>query len=399
VNWEILEGDCREVLASLPERSVQTVVTSPPYFGLRDYGTGEWEGGGDGCDHKAPALGGGAAATSLGRRPGRDRLPETNAAWAESKREHRYGDECGKCGARRVDRQIGLEPSPDEYVAGLVAVFREVRRVLRDDGTVWLNLGSSYASGGERQTGRNDTDRETPGGRGGSFRGGPRTSLGRVAGDSDPSQSRQPKRAPAYGSDGTTLRDSPEPGSAYRDLCDGCRAATLSHRDRIAGNGQPPAPDERQPSPTARDSEPRDSEPTPLDASPPDARASTIPLSVEQPRGECSHCSNCGACLAVLRSSSRDARLCARKGQHTIGIENHESESRNQDTDASGMAWVNYTRRLKPKDLIPTPWMVAMALQADGWFLRCDVIWNKANPMPESVTDRPTKAHEYLFLL
>jgi DNA modification methylase len=76
MNWEILEGDCREVLASLPERSVQTCVTSPPYFGLRDYG---------------------------------------------------------------AEGQIGLEPSPDEYVAGLVAVFREVHRVLRDDGTVWLN--------------------------------------------------------------------------------------------------------------------------------------------------------------------------------------------------------------------------------------------------------------------
>jgi hypothetical protein len=63
------------------------------------------------------------------------------------------------------------------------------------------------------------------------------------------------------------------------------------------------------------------------------------------------------------------------------------------------MAWLNYTSRLKPKDMIPTPWMVAMALQADGWFLRSDIIWSKLNPMPESVTDRPTKAHEYLFLL
>lgn len=63
------------------------------------------------------------------------------------------------------------------------------------------------------------------------------------------------------------------------------------------------------------------------------------------------------------------------------------------------MPWLNYTTRLKPKDMVPIPWMVAMALQADGWWLRSDIIWSKPNPMPESVTDRPTKSHEYLFLL
>lgn len=63
------------------------------------------------------------------------------------------------------------------------------------------------------------------------------------------------------------------------------------------------------------------------------------------------------------------------------------------------MSWLNYTTRLKQKDMVPTPWMVAMALQADGWYLRSDIIWAKPNPMPESVTDRPTKAHEYVFLL
>lgn len=62
------------------------------------------------------------------------------------------------------------------------------------------------------------------------------------------------------------------------------------------------------------------------------------------------------------------------------------------------MAWLNYTT-LKPKDLVGIPWRVAFALQADGWWLRSDIIWAKPNPMPESVTDRPTKSHEYLFLL
>ena len=54
---------------------------------------------------------------------------------------------------------------------------------------------------------------------------------------------------------------------------------------------------------------------------------------------------------------------------------------------------------LKPKDLVGIPWRVAFALQADGWYLRSDIIWHKPNPMPESVTDRPTKSHEYMFLL
>ena len=79
----ILHGDCRDVLKTLPDASVHCCVTSPPYFGLRDYGMAE---------------------------------------------------------------QIGLEQTPDAFVAELVAVFREVRRVLRDDGTLWLNLGDSYAS-------------------------------------------------------------------------------------------------------------------------------------------------------------------------------------------------------------------------------------------------------------
>lgn len=73
------------------------------------------------------------------------------------------------------------------------------------------------------------------------------------------------------------------------------------------------------------------------------------------------------------------------------------SGTRNPGKDASGMACLNYTP--KPKDLVGVPWRVALALQADGWYLRRDIIWSKLNPMPESVTDRPSTAHEYLFLL
>jgi DNA modification methylase len=166
VSVRILLGDCREKLRELPDASVNCCVTSPPYFGLRDYG---------------------------------------------------------------CEGQMGLEPTPDEFAAGMAEVFREVRRVLRDDGTLWLNIGDSYANDGKW----------------GGHTGG--------------------KHAKAL------------------------------------------------------------------------------------------HCSPIG-----------------RQKKYT---------------------------GLKPKDLIGIPWRLAFALQVDGWYLRRDIIWHKLNPMPESVRDRPTTAHEYIFLL
>lgn len=168
-NWEILVGDVLDRLEELPAESVQTCVTSPPYWGLRDY---------------------------------------------------------------HVDGQIGSEASVDEFVEVMVRVFSQVRRVLRDDGTLWLNLGDSYNA----------------------YNGG--------AG----------------------------PGSSFQRKRSG----------------------ERPNLPTG------------------------------------------------------------------FGLR---------------------TKALKPKDLIGVPWRVALALQAYGWFLRSDIIWAKPNPMPESIRDRPTKAHEYVFLL
>jgi site-specific DNA-methyltransferase (adenine-specific) len=169
-NATLYLGDCLDVLSGLPSASVQCCVTSPPYFGLRDYGH---------------------------------------------------------------EDQIGLEPTPDEYVTKMVSVFREVRRVLRDDGTLWLNIGDSYNAAGRTSQG---------------------TRIGYKQGTN---------RASAEG-------------------VDNCRPS---------------------------------------------------------------------------------------------------------------VDW------LKPKDLIGIPWMLSFALRADGWYLRQDIIWHKPNPMPESVRDRCTKAHEYLFLL
>jgi len=211
-------GDALSVLRELPEESVQCCVTSPPYWGLRDYGTAEWEGGDSECPHR---VGGRVQDTKArgaivaGVRPGVD------------------ASRCLDCGALREDRQLGIEPTPEEYVAKMVEVFGDVRRVLRDDGTLWLNIGDSYNAyiGGA----------------------GPSSSLSRGA--------------------QTTARPSLPSGYGLRH-----------------------------------------------------------------------------------------------KG-------------------------------LKPKDLVGIPWRVAFALQADGWYLRSDIIWAKPAPMPESVRDRPTKAHEYLFLL
>ena len=119
-------GDCRAVMAEMPAESVHCVVTSPQYWGLRDYGTATWVGGTEGCPHRIPATG----ATQNKGNKNREGKP--------------FDVLCGRCGATRQDAQLGLEPTPEEYVANMVAVFREVRRVLRKDGTVWLNLGDSY---------------------------------------------------------------------------------------------------------------------------------------------------------------------------------------------------------------------------------------------------------------
>ncbi len=146
VDFRLYVGDVREVLATLPAGSVDCCVTSPPYWGLRDYQTGTWAGGDPDCDHKKggqPTWGAGSTGSStLASRSNND----------SHERETWTGGKCGKCGATRTDSQIGLEATPELFVAELVSVFREVRRVLADHGTLWLNLGDSYA------TQRNDND-------------------------------------------------------------------------------------------------------------------------------------------------------------------------------------------------------------------------------------------------
>lgn len=229
----ILQGDVRSCLKQLEDGSVQCVITSPPYWGLRDYGTATWEGGDPNCDHKHKT------ARNDGGRVNENGF-HGSATEDSDKGAMNYTGICPKCGARRIDSQIGLEPTPEAYVADLVEVFREVKRVLRNDGTLWLNLGDSYAT---TSTGNRGT------------------------------------KSALHGSDGQTY------------------AVTL---DRY--------------------------------------------------------------------TEAKTHRAAIPDG-------------------------------LKPKDLVGIPWMVAFALRADGWYLRSDIIWNKPNPMPESVTDRCTKSHEHIFML
>ena len=368
-------GDALEVLRELPDESVDCCVTSPPYWGLRDYGTGEWEGGDPDCEHRQQLGGEGKASAKQNTSVGTQALA--------------YRDTCGKCGATRVDRQLGLEETPDLYLSRMVEVFREVRRVLAKHGTCWVNMGSSYfsdpAKGGSGTfNGRN--------GRGEDYARGKRAS-----------QSRQPQRDPSCGSDGREPHDSSALDSACLDLCDECLDDFRNHHGRSASTSQPPSltplPDEMR----ARDSEPLDSSQATGDAEPPDAPASTTLGSSPRPLALCCHCGTrpASVSLRVLPIGALDARECARNSACSDGTTQPSppSAGRIEGKEPSDSARGHYTSTLKAKDLVMMPAMLAMALQEDGWYLRSEIVWAKPNPMPESVTDRPTKAHEMIYLL
>jgi DNA modification methylase len=326
----ILVGDVRERLRELPAQSVQCVVTSPPYWGLRDYG------------HSG---------------------------------------------------QIGLERSPIGYVAAICEVFAEVWRVLRDDGTVFLNLGDSYFGGGR--------------GGGGSF-------------DAE----RRGWRAIPCGTSGKAPEDSPASDCLCGSLCGACRVAYQTGKSHSGGRRVPMlAVSPSSPSLEHRESAPArlptsdcldqgdrnavatvDLEPSPVRERGlrPSSQVSTLDGSSRpHPAGSrqldrLSGCRLCGHSLNDCAPAFDDKPVC------TCGtaMRSGPSDSGTSGTVSSGSAHQNFTTAsLKPKDLVGIPWRVAFALQAGGWYLRSDIIWSKPNPMPESVTDRPTKAHEYIFLL
>jgi len=150
---ELYLGDVIQTLQKLPAKSVHTVITSPPYWGLRDYGTGVIVGGNSDCEHDF----GRVNQDHRGRIGSKD---NTGNAFRNSSRYVEQGrhtsKNCSKCGAIKNDKQLGSEPIPDCltqgkaqcgecFICSMIAVFREVKRVLRDDGTMWLNLGDTYS--------------------------------------------------------------------------------------------------------------------------------------------------------------------------------------------------------------------------------------------------------------
>lgn len=303
---QILEGDVRNMLATLPDESVQCVVTSPPYWGLRDYG---------------------------------------------------------------VDGQLGMEPTMGEHIDTMVGVFREVRRVLRKDGTVWLNYGSSY-----------------------------------VSGDSATNRVRQHPNAPAYDNDGKARPDSIGPDCVYPDPYDGHQDGSLSRRDRNPDiglhHGQSPPLAE----PTDHDSERSDSSGASLDASLRTAQASNNPSSPDYAQDVSGRANGASADLTDDQTSLDDASLSEDMASSTGDTSSIQRllVAHNWDKEPLALACLYLSiasRKWKAKDLANVPNLIAEALQCDGWWVRSEIIWAKSNPMPESVTDRPATAHEKIWLL
>lgn len=131
----IIVGNCMDTIKSIPDESVNCIVTSPPYYGLRDYGTGKWIGGDQNCPHRRMSKYSAKTTTGHAQKELRGNVGDAI-----------YKTVCPLCGAVRVDEQIGLEETPQEYIDRLVSVFRECRRVLKNDGTLWVNIGDSYAA-------------------------------------------------------------------------------------------------------------------------------------------------------------------------------------------------------------------------------------------------------------
>jgi len=141
----IYQGDSLEVLKTLPDESIDCVMTSPPYWALRDYGTATWEGGDPNCDHKIPKG---------------ESDPKQSFDGSSGSHAIRFNREsCHKCGAVRKDKQLGLELTFQEYITKLCDIFDEVKRVLKKEGTCWVNMGDTYSGMkvGNTETNKNKT--------------------------------------------------------------------------------------------------------------------------------------------------------------------------------------------------------------------------------------------------
>ena len=130
-----LQGDVFDKLKELDDNSIDCVVTSPPYWGLRDYGTAKWQGGDLNCSH------------SYGRntRGGLTQFQKNNKG-SFGDEAIKSGEHCKLCGAKRIDKQLGLEPTYQEHIQNIVELFRAMKPKLKDSATIWLNYGDSYAA-------------------------------------------------------------------------------------------------------------------------------------------------------------------------------------------------------------------------------------------------------------
>lgn len=139
---KIIRGDVLGELKKFPDESIDMVISSPPYYGLRDYGTATWEGGNKDCDHlgKPKPTQKGFNERWSGRKPQKtDKQGELRQPFL---------DICGKCGAKRIDKQVGLENTFGEYLEKLLLITSELKRVLKKTGTLWWNHGDSYGGSG-----------------------------------------------------------------------------------------------------------------------------------------------------------------------------------------------------------------------------------------------------------
>ena len=328
----IYGGDCRTVLAELPAESVHCVVTSPPYWGLRDYG---------------------------------------------------------------ISDQLGLEPTPEQYVENMVAVFREVKRVLRSDGTVWLNLGDSYAAtASARDTARNMSITQKQEARAAGL-DVPRAEFGNVKRDIPfglkpkdlvgiPWRVAFALQQPYY--TGTIRNEADRVWLAAMIDAEGCiyvhrRQAGLSngqgyvrkndtHGAGLEVSNTSEAIVQRCMEITGRGSISRQDK---------DRRQPLYRWNLRT-----------NECRDVLREIY--PHLVAKKQQARIAI---GCPASGEKAEAAFLAIQGLHHGSGTTVDFPAP----ESMWEPGWYLRSDVIWSKPNPMPESVTDRPTKSHEYLFLL
>jgi DNA modification methylase len=149
---DLYNGDCLSILRQLPSDSVDCCITSPPYFNLRDYSTATWEGGDRDCDH--------VANPKATKKFGNPEFNENRPSREETKTPGYYADICPKCGAVKVDHQVGIEPTVGEYIDKLQTIFLEVQRVLKPTGTCWVNLGDSFAGSGKGATNKTTNQKE-----------------------------------------------------------------------------------------------------------------------------------------------------------------------------------------------------------------------------------------------